>query len=523
MGVLLDKLQYQDELYTWIQTYAGFDANYMPEKPIVSLGYLMRFWDKNKQDLYHLLDNNIIYEKEIRYERSYDELFNKMRHFVDYEIGRTFCRAYADWVQQLKGDAFGDEDTWSIRHRLLTLINPNTLADNTYTGRSFKVKVGAKEISIPSGCKAIKALNKLANAAMLPDFETFRIGHSMILNDRKTTGTLCFSIHPLDYFTMSDNEYDWDSCMNWRNNGCYRMGTVEMCNSPYVVVCYLRGEKEMRFYDKVWNSKKWRNLFIVSKDIITGVKGYPYQSDFLDTECIKVLKHLAEKNFGFNYSDTIYEHEFNNEQEYFYLNEDDEETHTFSFETGIMYNDFGNCTTTHFVINPEVNSYYVYYSGEAECMCCGAIVGRNYEDDDAEKLFCGDCVSYNYCDDCGCRLAPDEVYELDGISLCESCYCEHRVFDVVSREYHYDGNCIQIFLIEDEDEDVSTQEYNEFLSEHKYVDVYIESDDFTDYHEANLVENNRYGFAWTTNVKYMYVSECSPVELKLFERFGAYS
>ena len=42
---------------------------------------------------------------------------------------------------------------------------------------------------------------------------------------------------------MSDNNSGWESCMSWRNNGCYRRGTVEMMNSPYVIVAYLMLEE----------------------------------------------------------------------------------------------------------------------------------------------------------------------------------------------------------------------------------------------------------------------------------------
>ena len=42
---------------------------------------------------------------------------------------------------------------------------------------------------------------------------------------------------------MSDNDYGWDSCMGWMNEGEYRLGTVEMMNSPCIVVAYIDGEE----------------------------------------------------------------------------------------------------------------------------------------------------------------------------------------------------------------------------------------------------------------------------------------
>ena len=70
------------------------------------------------------------------------------------------------------------------------------------------------------------------------EWEEIRLAHSQIFNTNKMTGTLCLSIHPLDYATASDNDNGWSSCMSWRDDGCYRMGTVEMMNSPMVICAY---------------------------------------------------------------------------------------------------------------------------------------------------------------------------------------------------------------------------------------------------------------------------------------------
>ncbi len=521
MGKLFDKLENKRELEVWINTYAGFnDTNFL--SPTVSLEYLMRCWDSAKENLYNLLDNQIIYEKQISYERPESQLIDDMHDFVFRGAGRVFKSAFSNWLDNWYWDNYenlGDREAYTITSNLKYLVQTNTLITNRYDGSSFKIKIGTSEIAVPFGCKATKALGKIAAAANIKGWEEFRIAHSRVLNQKKLTGTLCLSIHPLDYFTMSDNEYGWDSCMNWRSAGCYRMGTVEMCNSPYVVVAYLKGDKEMRFYDKTWNSKKWRNLFIVTHDIITGIKGYPYQSKVFDESCIKILKELAEKNLGWHYDDEIYEHGFDSPCEEVCLGEDF--YCDFNFDTNIMYNDFGNSNTTHFILAPGVDNINVYYSGHAECMCCGEILDGN-DIEDAEFVICSDCCVNTYCDDCGSRISGDNVYELDGVTLCENCYYDNRVYDAITDEEHHASNCIDIYLAED-GEDVDSETYHDFTGRHSHITVYNDESEFKGYfpypHYTSLKGGDGW-YAWTENVYYVYTSECTEEGLTLFKRYG---
>ena len=515
MGFLFDKLENKDEISKWIKVYAGFRDCVNNSEPEVSLDWLLRFWDSNKEQLYHLLGDKIIYEKQIKYEKSYDELSSAMHDMVNSRPGRYFYKAYTRWVDTLE---------WEDSHRLYPLIWTEYLVSNRYSGRSFKININGKEISVQTGSKTIKILGKIAEAVGLNSFEEFRVAHSMILNNRMTKGTLCLSIHPLDYFTMSDNEYDWESCMSWREQGCYRMGTVEMCNSSMVVVAYLKGEKEMRFYNSSWNSKKWRNLFIVHPDIITGIKGYPYQSSFLDTECIKALRALASRNLGWEYETTIHEHEFTSNCEDICIVDDDAcvtGEYYLNFDTEFMYNDFGNSNITHFVLAPRVDHVSLNYSGPAVCMCCGDTI-ICYDSEEADKLFCDKCLNYAYCEDCGDRVYNGEWYELDDRILCESCYCDHRVCDAVTGDYHYDGNCNFIYIVDDPDEDIKSQSYGTFTNNHKAIWVYEDNPEFNNFDFAYLTETTRYGYTWTNEVKYIRTSNCTSTELEIIKESAAY-
>lgn len=516
--MIFDKLENKDELYDWILTYGGFyEAKF--SAPTVSLEYLMRFWNGNKEKLYHLLDDHIILEKEIEYDRSQDELVEEMSRACRGD-GNSFRREYKNWVNKWfydMLDTYPEEDFYYKRCSLYEMVSFESLVSNVYYGESFKININDNIISIQNGAKITKILGKIAKAANLEGYENFRLAHSRGLNLKKLKGTLCFSIHPLDFFTMSDNEYDWDSCMNWRNQGCYRMGTVEMCNSPYVVVCYLKGDKEMRFFNNVWNSKKWRNLFIVSPNIITGIKGYPYQSEKLDILCIETLKALAEKNFGWEYESTIRKHHFEYNEEEMTFPEDDR-TCTLCFDTAFMYNDFGNENTTHFILNPKASSVSIFYSGETECMCCGEELDCD-DVEDAKDVICDNCLTRTYCEECGATISPEDCYELDGLLLCENCYYENRVIDPITDEEHHANNTIQIYLVNSEDE--LQQDYEEFSQKHSYIVCYDDAHEFKGFFSYPHYGLLKSSYWWGKNIRYVLRNECTKDGLDVFRVCGS--
>ena len=131
---------------------------------------------------------------------------------------------------------------------------------------------------------------------------------SRVRNTAEINANLCLSIHPLDYMTASYNDNNWHSCMNWLQ-GEYRRGVIEMMNSKCVVVAYLESAHDkLTFYGAdvhYWNSKKWREFFIVRPNYITGIKGYPYWNRNLEDTVLFWLKDLYKDVFSGKYSNSI--------------------------------------------------------------------------------------------------------------------------------------------------------------------------------------------------------------------------
>ena len=82
----------------------------------------------------------------------------------------------------------------------------------------------------------------------------------MILQEDKIEGTLCFSVHPLDFLSSSENTYNWRSCHSLDGEFC--AGNLSYMADSATMICYLKSDKEEilpRFPEDIpWNNKKWR-------------------------------------------------------------------------------------------------------------------------------------------------------------------------------------------------------------------------------------------------------------------------
>lgn len=444
--------------YAWNNEASQNTANYTPIEEILSAE---KGWQEAKSKyLFNLFGGELILRKKVNYQKSKEELGNELEEMMEANAslgrigrnGHVFTRAWGDFRWRMK-----DEMNFIQQDALSHLLSNDCLTTNIYDGGTVEfITPSGKSLKINSGCKASKALGKIATAFNLPGFEDFRICHSQILNQRELGGELVISIHPLDYMTMSDNECGWDSCMNWRDEGGYRQGTVEMMNSPSVIVAYLESNQPMMpcgRMDGSWNNKKWRQLFVVDKNVIIGVKSYPYENEEISNEVVRWLKELAANNLKWEYKDII---TVDFETPIFIEGQDSKKDgFLFHFSNNNMYNDFGCANGHQAVLSKNLNvddinwnyscSYgqlRVTYSGASQCMICGEIYPCL---SDEGCLACEGCQERLTCDACGEYVG--EVWSIDGMQLCEYCW-ENRVktCDICGDE-HLEENSYQIYVL----------------------------------------------------------------------------
>jgi hypothetical protein len=426
----------KDMICKYINAYAS-DNNTMS----APLSHILRFWNQNKVSLYHMLGDNFIISKDIVYERDVEQLTKELEDIIFACDGKAkaFYNAYA----KFSGDFF--IKNYQIYCNLNSLIAMRSLASNVYTGGTFELypEGAEKPIKINHGCKCTRALGKIAAGYNLDGFEEFRILHSQCLNQKKLTGHLCLSIHPLDYMTMSDNDCGWTSCMSWEDYGCYRQGTVEMMNSPMVVVAYLTANDDMRIYNNYyWSNKKWRQLFIVDNHMIGNIKAYPYRNDYLTKVVLDWLKELAVQAGMGPYCNEIIKYDAFKEFEY---KSNKVEIHP---HVDYMYNDFASSQyaylNEHFGEDEENWAWHFSYSGPSECMLCGEI-DCDFENEGSLVGFC--CEESYYCTCCGGRYySADELTEVDGELVCEYCVENECCVDSFTEELHFTDHMSDLYV-----------------------------------------------------------------------------
>lgn len=399
--------------------------------------FLLRFWRENKgQYLMPLFGDKLILEREVEYQKSMDELRSDMYDLLrdQYSFRRAFIRLMNEHIVNEQSD---DRDI-VLNAIEESLDNSANMVDNTLTLgcrrvmnerrgwydyediKSFTFEFdNGRKVQVQQGMKITRAMTQLCKQIGLEqDWEKFRIRHSQVLNQKKLKGTLCLSIHPLDYATASDNENGWSSCMSWRENGCYRMGTVEMMNSPMVVCAYLKSEKAHMTICEAddWNSKKWRAWIIVNKDVILCNRHYPYHQENFAIQCIDWMKELVGAAYGWKYEET--------HTDFYQYRRDTERC--VDFYTNYMYNDLGDDDIIGcFREGSKMINLpgFINISGPAECMVCGEEIP--YEVQSADSLMCRECDGHKICACCDTEMDEDCAYEgPDGNFYCEECYNE---------------------------------------------------------------------------------------------------
>lgn len=458
---LLDQLTELDNkrIENYIYTYGAAEGRYLGNAEY------LKYWAQCKPHLFKLLGGKLIHKIPVEIDKS-QKIINKEfdDFFFRYE---EFLNAFADSFYH---------NSLLYPYSYASMFSEGCIQEGTMKiERPVKVKRedASKVLQIQPGMKPIRAMQKMIEYfqwdSLKEPFERFRIALSQISNDKKLKGNLCFSIHPLDFLTMSDNSNGWSSCMSWQDEGCYHIGTVEMMNSNNVICCYLESGNSLFNFNAnhfkeeewSWNNKKWRQLFYVTNEIAVGGKAYPYQSKELTLIALDEIKRLSEQNLHRTYSfgpelykDMIHvgsKYRMDQNREWIYHGETTK--HNILFNTRGMYND---------MLNDQSEIYWCYrnkvkkntiitYSGKAPCLCCGNSVieeSRNsdeysrydYNDryDHVSKVVCPECTWQYQCDECREAKLTEPLYIYDGHKYCKDC---------ANRYYKICPDCGKVFRI----------------------------------------------------------------------------
>ena len=208
-------------------------------------------WLDNKRDIIEAMDGKLIYEfpEKISFELSDEGKEERVQSFINlcWDLGFYDLSSFVDYEREGFYKNTCEKDY------------QNKVSKGTKLVKAFKYFIEDKE-----------ALNDMQSKA------------SQIIQENKVEGTLCFSVHPLDYLSISENAHNWRSCHAL--DGEYRAGNISYMGDNSTIVCYLKADGEYKLphfpEDVLWNSKKWRVLLYLSNDwkMIFAGKQYPFST-----------------------------------------------------------------------------------------------------------------------------------------------------------------------------------------------------------------------------------------------------
>lgn len=399
----------------------------------ICLNTIDKYWAEAKsKGLYELLGCNLIIKKEIEVVKSKEQLTADIRE-ANFDLIREIHH-------RIDMTYYGEID-YDSRYFLRDLISSENIAENrVHDNFEWKFKDN-KVVKFSKGQKLTKAIKQICETFGIDIelFEQFRLKQSQILNDKKLKGTLCLSIHPLDYMTMSDNAHDWDSCMSWDNDGCYRTGTIECMNCDQTLVAYIESNNKRYNIGNglEWNSKKWRQLVMINDQAIMTNKGYPYHNDQLSQLVLDWVAELAGEDYE---GDNIYYDDYtsNDVKGFEYI-------HTLTGDA--MYDDTDNDSRSYVRLSKTHDSVVTMHIGyaTAHCMCCGDSM------DTDEDIICYDCRGDFYCENCSETCDSDSKVTLsNGDTVCSYCY-DHYYVSCENCHEDFHVNYGDTIYLEDED------------------------------------------------------------------------
>lgn len=410
----------KDKITRYVSYYGGANGEF------IGVDTWLEDWAKANRKLYKLLGNQLIVRVPYSYKKSETHIINDLRELFQSHLGIELEDEFVAGLRDLKHSSIITE---AQLEDLRAMFYPR-IYNRDKIDFNVKVKYENKSLQLQSGMKLIRALGKCiewyrkirSTDKFCTKFEEFRIRHSRIYNEEVNTSELVISIHPMDYLTMSDNNCNWTSCMNWINNGCYHVGTIEMMNSNVTLCCYLESKTVDFTYqvfdnkEDTWNSKKWRQLVYVNKDIILAGKAYPFSNEDLTKDILKTIKDLAKKNMNWDYTygpevygDMLGINSLEGMNRIRKMLPQSVNRHIF-IDTNAMYNDLLNDSNfTYWCYrNKPKKSYILKVSGKAPCVACGnsVIETENWDEGyngryQAENTVCEDCLAERQCYMCG--------------------------------------------------------------------------------------------------------------------------
>ena len=247
------------------------------------------------QDLYSdkILDQ--WYENKKDFIKSMGGLIYEIKTPVNFELSLEEQAKKIDKFIKALRDIYHNEDLgWFVNANRNGFFSNYVVNNYEYNGKK-----------IPKGMKLVKAFKYFIEDKEL--LTELQMAASQIIQKDKITGRLCFSVHPLDFLSSSENAHNWRSCHAL--DGEYRSGNLSYMVDSSTIIVYLKSDEDAvlpNFPPSIkWNNKKWRMLLFLSNDWKMAFAGrqYPFSSD---TALTLIKSMFLERKIGERYRTELF-------------------------------------------------------------------------------------------------------------------------------------------------------------------------------------------------------------------------
>ena len=243
---------------------AGASSETRPDKITdkVIMKYLTN-WAKAKYDIYLLFDRNLSINKQVDIEMDDEDMYTKMK-----DLARAYPQ-YANMIYSFNSKEFLNNES----------LDYNITLQEVY----------------PDYKKGTKLSKVIAN---LVTDRGFSDAVANMMEDRKIKSNIALSIDPYDYFTMSVNNYGWESCQKiGSGNHGFATGAGSTMLDDVTIIAYRHsGKNEEYTMSNIkfsGNSKSWRQCIYIDKEHCSFIAGreYPSEKNLLAKEVRLTLEH----------------------------------------------------------------------------------------------------------------------------------------------------------------------------------------------------------------------------------------
>ena len=378
-------------------------------------------WEENKkQFLFSLLRQQLIYSVPTEVSMTEEELYYKIKESgVRYTLQQQFKPEFARILTTMSSEL--DENEKIIEKCLFDLLNINILARQRIE-KDYTFNWNGKRVKFNKGTKVTKLFRFFVNESEL---DILIKKYATIFNQKTIKGDLCLSVHPLDYFSVSDNQCGWNSCFSV-HDGSYRISTTGLLTSPNTMVAYLSSEDvEYEAYNMsmTWNNKKWRTYVTMSHDQKTFHIGreYPYSNPALRQKVVEMIADLT----GLEYQEVDRE---------IYINTPD-----------AFYNDgfYHLYEATNIEDDERIDELDI--AEDCYCMECGT----TYDLEGVNGICCISCHPECHEDYIGtCTLCDTHIFDYEDYTYVSS--CGEYVCECCAPKLTYCQECDEVYIGEDE-------------------------------------------------------------------------